>query len=242
MRQLPLAVRLTDTALFSTFHAGPNAEAVAHLEEVAAGRAPGPVAWVWGPPSSGKSHLLQAACAAASRAAYLPAGELAQAGPGALAGWEDRALVCLDDVDRLAGEPDWERALFGLFNGLAEAGGRLVVSASTSPGGAGFGLPDLASRLAWGAVFRLEPLDDDDRVCALRLRAAHRGLELPEESARYLLRRLPRDMRALCGWLDRLDVASLAAQKRLTVPFVREVLGRQEPVSAGAPPPGAPSR
>ena len=152
-------------------------------------------------------------------------------GPDALAGWEDRAVVCLDDADRLAGRDAWELALFGLFNRLADAGGRLVVSAAASPAATRFGLADLASRLAWGAVFRLEPLDDEGRGAALRLRAAHRGLELPEETARYLLRRLPRDMRALCGWLDRLDTASLAAQKRLTVPFVREVLGE----SAAAP-------
>ncbi len=226
MRQLPLAVRLRDTALFSTFHPGPNAEVLAHLREI--GATPAPVAWIWGPPASGKTHLLQATCAATPGAAYLPAGELAELGPGALQGWEGRPVVCLDDVDRFAGDDDWERALFVLFNGLAEAGGRLVVSARASPAATPFRLPDLASRLAWGAVFRLEPLDDEDRIRALRLRAGHRGLELPDETARYLLRRLPRDMRGLCEWLDRLDVASLAAQKRLTVPFVREVLGAGE--------------
>jgi len=84
-------------------------------------------------------------------------------------------------------------------------------------------------------VFRLEPLDDEDRILALRLRAGHRGLELPDETARYLLRRLPRDMRALCEWLDRLDIASLAAQKRLTVPFVRGVLGEEEAIFSGRP-------
>ncbi len=233
MRQLPLAVRLKDTALFSTFHPGPNAEVVSHLREI--GATPAPVAWIWGPPASGKTHLLQAACAATQGAAYLPAGELLELGPEALAGWEDRPLVCLDDVERFAGDDGWERALFVLFNGLAEAGGRLVVSAGASPAATPFRLPDLASRLAWGAVFRLEPLDDEDRILALRLRAGHRGLELPDETARYLLRRLPRDMRALCEWLDRLDIASLAAQKRLTVPFVRGVLGEEEPIFSGRP-------
>lgn len=224
MRQLPLPVRLQDTALFATFHAGPNAEVVAYLEGMGAETAP--VAWIWGPPGVGKTHLLQAACAATPGAAYLPAKELAELGPGTLAGWEDRRLVCLDDVDYLAGHADWERALFVLFNGLSEAGGRLVVSAGASPAATDFGLKDLASRLTWGAVFRLESLDDEGRIAALKLRAAHRGLDLPEETGRFLLRRLPRDMRGLCEWLDRLDTASLAAQKRLTVPFVREVLGK----------------
>lgn len=232
MRQLPLPVRLRDFALFETFEAGPNGAVVALL---AAPAQAGPAAWVWGPPASGKSHLLQAACAAHAGAAYLPGAELLPGGPATLAGWEERPLICIDDVDRLLGQRDWELALFGLFNALWERGGCLVASAATAPGAAGFVLPDLASRLAWGGVFRLEPLADEDRVAALRKRARHRGLELPEDVARYLLRRLPRDMRALCDWLDRLDTASLAAGRRLTMPFVREVIAAERPERPVAP-------
>ncbi|MEJ2516063.1 MAG: DnaA regulatory inactivator Hda [Gammaproteobacteria bacterium] len=227
MRQLPLAVRLDDAALFSTYHAGPNAEAVAFLRRVL--DVPGPVAWLRGPAASGKTHLLQATCAATPGSAYLPADDLLCLEPAVLDGWEERSLVCLDDVDRLAGRDDWEVALFGLFNRLSEAGRRLVVSGQSAPSASGFRLPDLASRLAWGAVFRLQPLGDEDKLRALQLRAAHRGLDLPEDTGRYLLRRLPRDMAQLCGWLDRLDTASLAAQKRLTIPFVREVLAAYPP-------------
>jgi DnaA-homolog protein len=232
MRQLPLAVRLRDFAVFATFEPGRNGAVVAAL----AGDAPsGPSLWVWGPAGHGKSHLLQAACAANPSAAYLPAAELLPGGPETLTGWEDRALVCIDDIDRLAGERDWELAAFALFNALWERGGRLVVSATAGPAELRFALPDLQSRLAWGGVFRLEPLGDEDRMAALRRRAAHRGLELPEEAARYLLRRLPRDMRALCGWLDRLDAASLAAGKRLSLPFVRSVVEAAPAISTSGP-------
>jgi DnaA-homolog protein len=229
MRQLPLAVRLRDFAVFDSFEPGPNGAVIAVLADPVA---TAPAVWVWGPAGSGKSHLLQAACAAHASAAYLPLEALLPGGPGVLQGWEERALVCMDDVDLLAGRRDWELAAFALFNRLWERGGRLVVSASAGPAGTRFLLPDLGSRLAWGGVFRLEPLSDDDRIAALRRRAALRGLELPVEAARYMLRRMPRDMRALCGWLDKLDVASLAAGKRLTLPFVRSVIEAEAEPSA----------
>lgn len=229
MRQLPLAVRLRDFAVFDSFEPGPNGAVVAALAEPAATT---PALWIWGPEGSGKSHLLQAACAARDSAAYLPLRDLLAAGPEVLQGWEDRALVCMDDVDLLAGRRDWELAAFALFNRLWERGGCLVVSASAGPASTRFALPDLGSRLAWGGVFRLEPLSDEDRVAALRRRAAQRGFELPAEAARYLLRRMPRDMRALCGWLDKLDVASLAAGKRLTLPFVKSVIEAEAEPSA----------
>lgn len=227
MRQLPLGVRLRDTALFATYHPGPNAEAAAYLRRLADGGLAGG-AWLWGGPATGKTHLLQAACAeAAARgrsAAFLPMGGLAGHGPGVLEGWPGEGLLALDELEAVAGDADLERALFGLYNRLAEEGGSLLVASRTAPAGLGLGLPDLRSRLAAGGVFRLEPLAEDERIEALRQRAAHRGLELPVETARFLLRRLPRDMASLCDWLERLDVAALAAQRRLTVPFVAEIL------------------
>ena len=132
--------------------------------------------------------------------------------------------MCLDEVDALAGDAEWERALFNLYNALQDSGGRLLMSAASAPAGVGFALRDLASRAGASVVFHLRPLSDDDLAAALKLRARHRGLELPDETARLLLRRLPRDMASLGDWLDHLDTASLAAQRRLTVPFVTAVL------------------
>ena len=100
----------------------------------------------------------------------------------------------------------------------------MIAASRGAPSGLDFALEDLRSRLAAGGVFHLRELDDADAAAVLGLRAAHRGLDLPDEVARYLLARVPRDMASLCDWLDRLDAASLAAQRRLTVPFVREVL------------------
>ncbi len=236
MRQIPLAVELRDSATFATFSAGPNGLAVAFLQTLAAGSGRG--CWLWGAAGSGKSHLLQAACAAAAEsnrlAAYLPMTQLAPMGPEALSGWSGQDLVAVDELDVIVGERRFETPLFTLYNELADQGGILLVASETPPASLEFSLPDLRSRLAAGAVFQLAALDEDDAVDALRLRARHRGLELPEDTARYLLRRVPRDMASLCEWLDRLDLASLAAQRRLTVPFVRQVLAAEtDPGSGG---------
>jgi DnaA family protein len=230
MRQLPLGVRLRVSSRFSTFQAGENGVLLAELTELAARRGPQAV-WLHGAPGSGKSHLLQAACAAASEAglaaAYLPLGELAGDGPGMLAGLEALDLVCLDDVDAVTGEPSWERALFSLYQELSERGGRLALAAREPPGRSGIALRDLASRLAAASVRPARPLPEEALGAALVARAAAQGLDLPEDALQYLLRRAPRDFAALCRLLDEIDAAALAAQRRLTVPLVREVLERQ---------------
>jgi DnaA family protein len=227
MRQLPLGVRLRVGSRFSTFFPGGNPAAVAELAQMAA-RAGPQAAWLHGPPGSGRTHLLQAACAAAGEAgravAYLPMRELGSGGTGVLAGLEALDLLCLDDLEAVAGATGWERALFGLYNELAERGGRLAVAAREPPARSGFALPDLASRFAAASVRPLRPLPEESHGEALAARASAQGLDLPEDTLHYLLRRAPRDFAVLCRLLDEMDVVSLAAQRRLTVPLVREVL------------------
>ncbi len=228
MQQLPLGVRLTDAAVFETFFPGPNSEALAFIRHLACGDTDSG-AWLWGAKGAGKSHLLQAACRAIDStgggSAYLPMGQLESMGAEILHGWSDRKIVAIDDIDIVAGHEDFESALFGLFNDLQETGGKLLIASGAAPGTIPIKLPDLRSRLAWGAVFQLARLDDDECIAALQLRALHRGLEMPDATARFLMRRLPRDIATQCDWLDKLDTASLAAQRKLTVPFVSGVLG-----------------
>ena len=229
MRQLPLGVQLGVALRFETFHAGANGEAVAALRSLAAGPRRPPL-WIYGPPGSGKSHLLQAACAEAGArgltAAWLPLRALRADGPGLLSGFERLELVALDDLDAVAGDAAWERALFTFYNEFLERGGRLAAAAARAPAALPFGLPDLASRFAAAEVHRLAPLDEAEQAEALKRRARNRGLELPDETLTYLTRRAPRDFAALCRLLDELDLESLAAQRRLTVPFVRDWLAR----------------
>jgi DnaA family protein len=134
-------------------------------------------------------------------------------------------LLCLDDLDRVVGALPWEQALFTLWHDIHEAQGRLLVAAAAPPARLPFALPDLASRLAAVPVFQLRALDEAEQQEALQLRARMRGVELPAEVSRWLQRHFPRDMHRLYALLDTLDEAALVAQRRLTVPFIREVLG-----------------
>lgn len=226
MRQIPLGIRIPDRAVFATFVAARNAQAVEHLERVAGGEVRG-ITWLCGPLGAGKTHLLQAVCVEASesmRAGYFPLGELASLGAAMLEGLPQLDCISCDDLDRVAGQAEWERAFFALYREVEERGARMVVSAVSPPALLQWTLPDLGSRFAASTIFQLRALDEAQQLQALQVHARARGFELPEDAARWLQRRFPRDMRSLHGLLDTLDEAALVAQRRLTIPFIREVL------------------
>jgi len=229
--QLPLGIRLTSFASFDNYVQGPNGLAVDSLLAMLGTSWTGPGVYLSGGQDSGKSHLLQSLCRAASyqqtrrsRAAYLPLMSLVAQGPACLEGLDQQDLVCIDDLQVAAGDLSWEEALFNLYNRLQSAGIPMVVSALVTPQNLSLRLPDLRSRLSALTVCVLQPLMDEDRITALRMKADQLGLELPEVTARYLLNRQPRALSKLMGLLDYLDGVSLVAQRRLTVPFVQEVL------------------
>jgi DnaA family protein len=229
MKQLTLGVQLKERATFASFLTARNVEVVAHLQHVAAARPAGST-WLVGPHTAGKSHLLQSVCAALPRgvrAAYLPLESLLPFGPGALDGAEHLAVACYDDVQVIAGLPDWEERLFSLWNLAVERGNTLVFAARENPARVAYGLADLKSRLASSVVFPVRELNDEEQIEALELRAHLRGFELPAETGRYLQQRFPRDMRTLCEILDTLDDAAFVAQRRITVPFIRDVIGKK---------------
>jgi len=227
MKQLTLGVQLKERATFASFLTARNVELVAHLRHLAVNAPPG-ATWLAGPHTAGKSHLLQAVCAATTRrAAYLPLESLLPFGPAALEGADLLDVACYDDVQSIAGLDDWERCLFSLWQRALERGATLLFAARENPAQVPFGLADLKSRLASSAVFAVRELNDEEQIEALNLRAHLRGFELPPETARYLQRRFPRDMRTLCEILDTLDDAAFAAQRRITVPFIRDVIDRK---------------
>jgi len=225
--QLPLGVQLRDTASFETFHAGPNSEAVAALRQAVEPGAP-LLLLLYGPAGSGKSHLLQALTQKAARTracAYVPLRELRADGATAadtLDGLERAQLVCIDDVDAVLDRAEWSLGLLRLIDALRAQGGHAVISAPSAPERLALELPDLRTRLGAAAIYGLKPLSDHDRTGLLLERARARGLELPEDAARHLLSRLPRDAGSLVQAVDQLDRALLTAQRKLTLAFVQQ--------------------
>ena len=223
--QLPLALRSPPEQRLDRYVGAP-AGLLAQLQAVADGR---DADWLYlsGPAGTGKTHLALALCAAAEqagrRAAYLPLQAAAGRLRDALEALEGRDLVALDGVEAIAGQREDEVALFDFHNRARSAGVTLLYTAQAMPDGLALGLPDLRSRLAQCTRIALSPLDDAGRAAVLRERAQRRGLVLEDAALDWLLTHAGRDLAGLVALLERLDRESLAAQRRVTVPFLRRL-------------------
>lgn len=231
-QQLSLSVSLNDDATFDNFFAPHSARNAQVLNAVRSQivNADEPFIYLWGVSGCGVTHLLQAACQEAQLLGktfqYFPLCDLIGYAPDELfAGLESLDFVCLDGLHCVAGRPDWELALFDLYNRLRDAGKLLLVAALLGPHELPVKLPDLISRLHWGATFHLHALNDAEKQHTLQFRARARGIELSDEVASFIIQRVPRDMNELFLQLNRLDHASLAEQRKLTIPFVKKILG-----------------
>jgi DnaA family protein len=233
MAQLPLALRYPPDQRLDTFVRAPEG-ALEQLRALASRDGEGPrlsgtdAVYLSGPAAVGKSHLLLATCAAAEaasrRAAYLPLAAAAGRLREALDALEGNDVLALDGLEAIAGNREDEVALFDLHNRARAAGVGLLYAARANPDALALTLPDLRSRLGQCARIALSPLDDAGRREVLQQRAHRRGLVLEDAALDWLLARMDRDLRGLAALLDQLDRASLAAQRRLTVPFLRKLL------------------
>nr|WP_192508516.1 DnaA inactivator Hda [Pseudoalteromonas aurantia] len=227
--QMALPVTLPDDETFASYFGGEASLEVTHLKTTLATlKNSFHFTYLCGLADSGKSHLLYATCIHAQELGLstilLSLREVIDFGPAVLDSLENLDVVCIDDVHLVAGIESWEKALFNFYNRFNEPGKSLVVTADLPPSMLNISLPDLESRLAWGTTFQIRSMSDDDKAEALVKRANMRGLELTDECARFLLTRLSRDMRALLDVLDKLDHASMAAQRKLTIPFIKTTL------------------
>jgi DnaA family protein len=226
--QLSLNLQLRDDATLTSFYPGENQETLMAVTAFAKGEGE-PFLYLWGQAGVGRSHLLQAVCHAATENSvsvlYIPLLTQNTIPSEFLQGIETLPLVCIDDVQKISGNALWEEAIFHLFNRIKMENGRLLVSANVPPTQLAINLPDLKSRLSWGVVYQIHPLRDEDKLQALQCRARYRGLQLDKTVGRFLLNRCPRNMVQLFHTLELLDKASLTEQRRLTIPFVKQVLG-----------------
>ena len=224
--QLPLALRFPPEQRLETY-LGAASGVVARLQAVADGGL-SETMYLQGGNGSGKTHLLLGACAAAEavgrRPQYLSLARVRGHARNAFEGLEHADVVALDDLDALGGAHDDEVALFDLHNRLRDAGVGLLYAASSTPATLQLELPDLRSRLAQCTLVPLRMLNDAGRAAVLRQRAASRGLAFDNAALDWLLTRCSRDLSDLSVMFDRIDRASLAAQRRITVPFLRQLL------------------
>jgi DnaA family protein len=190
-----------------------------------------PVVFLFGRAGVGLSHLLQASCDAMQRrrqsALYLPAASLLQQGCDLLEGLEHLSLFCLDDVELVVGNAVFEQALFHFYNRMRDQGHRMIFAAHQPLASLSFCYPDLQTRLAWGVQYEVKPLEDHDKVRFIQNYAASHAFTISQDVAVYMVNHLSRDMARLKGLIIQLGQASLKAQHRVSIPFLKAYLARE---------------
>ncbi len=228
-RQLPLSLRWPSHQRLDAFVSGANAHALDAVRSCAEARN---AAWLYlhGPRGSGKTHLLISACRLALESGrnvrYLPLAMLPESRAEAIVSFsaERNELLAIDDVQAIGGDANAERALFDLYNRARDAHATSLFAAAAPPNQIGLQLPDLVSRLSACTQHALQPLDETGRREVLRRRAQQRGLTIDDAVLDWLFARQPRDLSALMELFEKLDHAALAAQRKITIPFLREML------------------
>ena len=230
--QLALAVQLPDDETFNSFYGESHDVFVEQLKlfiQLHDEDASLPASfYLFGIEGAGKSHLLHACCSFAESLGLtslcLSLSEVSQLSVDVLDGLEHIDLICLDDIQFIAQDPDWQRGVFDLYNRVMESNKRLVISGNKSANDLGITLPDLLSRLNWGYTEQVKSLDDKEKLETLQYRAQQRGVFLSDDVGKYLLNHFSRDLKSLIKVLDDLDKASIREQRKITIPFIKEVL------------------
>ena len=225
-----LDVQLHEDATFSNFYAGKNTQLISHLKQFLKNKEEH-FFYLAGTVGSGKSHLLQACCHEITKenktATYIPLENFRLFNVKLLENLEEIDFIAVDDIQCIFENKEWQIALMNLYNFSKEIKSKLFLCGDELPQALNLTLADLTSRLSWGQVYQLYPLEDEEKIFVLQAKASARGFELSQEVGNFLLRHCSRQMPALFSILEKLDYASLAAQRRLTIPFVKEVLKNQ---------------
>ncbi|MDD2660125.1 MAG: DnaA regulatory inactivator Hda [Methylococcales bacterium] len=232
-KQLPLHFEFRANQTFDDFFAGSNQEIITHLQQSSTGSGERQI-FLWGQSGLGKSHLLQACCQLAQSlhlsAFYFDLALVELPDPELLTGLEEFDIVCFDNIGHIAGNQTWELAFFNFFNLHRDQGRTLILSASGPPNEIAIRLPDLKTRLNWGLTLKIQTLCDNDKIAALIFKAGQMGLEISSQAGRFLLTHYDRDLPSLWALLTKLDRASLAAKRKLTIPFLKQILNEESRV------------
>ncbi len=229
--QLGLGLSLPDDCRFENFLPVPGVTMpVSEFLRTDYGAREREAVYLWGPQGSGRTHLMLALCqdwlSRDRQVQYLPLAELVGFPPGeVLAGLQALDLVCIDDIHLVARHGDWLEQLFHFYNRSMDQGGCLLVSADCAPADLALALPDLQSRLGAALIFHLPGYSDAEKLRILQFRARCLGLDLSDEAGQFLINRAPRQLLQLTEKLRQLDRASLVHQRRLTVPFIKQLFG-----------------
>jgi DnaA family protein len=230
--QLALSVQLPDDETFESYITTVNQSVVVQLQHFINDQSPSSNTphsfYLFGLKGMGKSHLLHACSAFAASigksSLCLSFSEIKHLAVEVLDGLEHIDIICLDDIELISGEQQWQQAIFDLYNRLLEQNKLLIITGNQSAQKLGITLPDLVSRLTWGYTEQVKALTEDEKVNALKFRALQRGLLLADDVVKFLLNRLSRDMGSLIESLDVLDKASIREQRKITIPFIKEIL------------------
>ena len=223
MRQIPLDVSLSEYMTFETFYLGPNKSVVDSLRHEK-----NQLIWLAGLEGFGKTHLLHAFINSHEhenkKVLYLPMSESQDFTPDILDNLAQYDLVAIDDIENIIGDMTWEEQLLKFYEDSYSTRNKILITAHDTPKGLNFLLPDLSSRFNLALIERIRPMNEDEMIKAILIHSKARGFDLPEDSAKYLINRVPRDVSVLIDMIKLLDYESLSMQRKLTIPFIKTVL------------------
>ncbi len=229
--QLPLQFEFQSGQSFAGFYTGNNHEVVGHLRDFVE-RGNERQIFLWGDPGLGKTHLSQACCQRArgldKSVFYLSLGARPLPDPALLDGLETLDVVCFDNIEQIGGQKTWEHALFNFYNRHRDNDKQLLLTANCPPKYLPFLLPDLKTRMSWGLTLRLQPMTEEQIVKALNHKANDLGFEIADNVGAFLLTHYARDLPALWSLLIKIDRATLAAKRKLTIPFLKQIIAQED--------------